>query len=120
MTATSFRYFYTPRAALHQMLEHGFTFPGYTERDIRSLIGFGDENILLETDNGSLLEPQGVDLLQIIGGHYHGSVVSGHIPQHMKAKWNGDPSIMPVEYQATRIIQRDGKPFFSPQAIVLA
>ncbi len=50
--------FYKPRNALHQLIEHGFDFPGYTEQDIRNLIAAGDETSLLETDSLHLLKPQ--------------------------------------------------------------
>lgn len=61
--------------------------------------------------NVALMEVQEGDLLQIIGGHYHGSVATGNVPEHMKEKWTGKPAIQPRDFVGTTIIYRNNKPF---------
>jgi hypothetical protein len=114
MTASNIRYFYSPRAALHQMLAHGFNFPGYAEDAICNLIGSGDENTLLETDSMPLLKPRPGDILIRAGIEEHVTMHNLFLFVHRAP--DTEHLFEGFLEKGGMIIQRNGLPFHWPQA----
>ncbi len=89
--------------------------PGLCEFTIETSILRSVPRFYVAPDCVRLLEPQIGDILQIVGGHYHGNVVHGEVPAHMKARWTGGPEFQPPEYVGVTIIQRNGIAFHWPK-----
>lgn len=125
------RYFYTEPLAAAWMAKHfGMKFCRYCNDSSDSPIyetldefeGYHDwpvggwDKYYIHPFSAYLLVPQDRDLLQIIGGHYHDSVVMGTtIPNDMKAVWTGDADLQPTTFQGAHIIQRNGIAFMWPE-----
>jgi hypothetical protein len=119
------RYFYTDTLAAAWMAKHhGFVFEGTFVLDIEIARGKGldernswfDGKAMIQPKCYHLLDPIEGDHLQVIGGHYHGSVVQTEVPKEMMSRWTGDPSLQPENYCGYKIIQRNGIAFMWPDA----
>jgi hypothetical protein len=96
------------------MLDHSFNFPGYTEDDIRNLIGSGDENTLLETDSLPLLEPRPGDILIREGIEEHVTMHNLFLFVHRAP--DTEHLFEGFLEKGGMIIQRNGLPLHWPQA----